>query len=64
MDILANLAVENWQIIRKIIVDMILGTDMSKHFDLLGSFRGSYLTTTNKLEDFDERLAVLKIGIK
>lgn len=46
-DILANFSWEDWQVIRKVIVDMILGTDMSKHFDMLGNFRGRYLTTQN-----------------
>lgn len=41
---------ENWTGIRKDIIDMILATDMSKHFELMGLFKAKYLST--ELHDF------------
>jgi hypothetical protein len=63
-DILSNFSVDDWMLVRRIIVEMILGTDMSKHFEMVGNFRARYLTTENDLSNFDEKLSVLKIGIK
>ena len=41
-NILCNLSSEKWIIIRKCIIDMILATDMSKHFDMMGQFKVKY----------------------
>ncbi|OMJ89414.1 hypothetical protein SteCoe_8412 [Stentor coeruleus] len=41
-NILMNFNSEKWLIIRKCIIDMILATDMSKHFDMMAQFRVKY----------------------
>jgi hypothetical protein len=44
---------------------MILATDMSRHFEMLGNFKARYLNTDlNDLDNFDERISVLKVAIK
>ena len=39
-NLLKNLDSADWFYIRRVIVEMILSTDMAKHFELLGVFRG------------------------
>jgi hypothetical protein len=65
MDILLGLDETDWFAIRKIIVDMILATDMAKHFELLGQFRAK-LNSSNEqdLSNNEERLFVLKYLLK
>jgi len=58
---------EDFAVIRKIIVTMILATDMAKHFDMVVSFRNNYLHKKHELtnlNNFDERLTVLTMAIK
>lgn len=38
-DILATLEPADWRAARKLIIDMILSTDMARHFEILGKFR-------------------------
>lgn len=49
---------------RKLIVDLILATDMAKHFEFLASFRPTDKTLEEKLENFAERLEIYKLCIK
>lgn len=42
-DILENLKSEDWLYVRKVIIEMILATDMAKHFDIVGNFRTTFL---------------------
>jgi hypothetical protein len=44
-NILEKCTAETWLNIRKDVVEMILATDMGKHFELLGIFKAKYLTT-------------------
>lgn len=41
-NILINFNSEKWLVVRKCIIDMILATDMSKHFDMMAQFRVKY----------------------
>ena len=50
-NIFLNLTVEKFMIVRKLIIDMILATDMSKHFDLLSYMRTKY----NENSDFNNK---------
>jgi hypothetical protein len=43
-NILAGMDQESWVLTRRIIVELILSTDMAKHFEMLGNFRSRYLT--------------------
>ena len=61
---LDTLSRPDWLHVRKVVVDLVLATDMSKHFDMLGTFRSVYLTSENDLSNLEERLAVLKLGMK
>jgi len=52
-------------VIRKLIIDMILATDMNKHFSILGSFR-TILPTVRKLKpnDMESKLLLYQIMLK
>lgn len=64
-NILANLSENDWIVCRKIIIEMILETDMSKHFESLGKFR----TRTSSIGDIDldkpeDKLFIMCMAIK
>ncbi|CAG9330392.1 unnamed protein product [Blepharisma stoltei] len=64
-NILKHLDTEHWCVARKQIIDMILATDMGRHFDLLGQFRAK--TVNNPLKPLDtpeQRIDVMKMSIK
>lgn len=64
-NILNPLDTENWTTARKVIVKMILATDMSRHFELLGHFKAAHNTPlSTALNKMDERLNLLEIIIK
>jgi 3'5'-cyclic nucleotide phosphodiesterase len=64
-NILANLATEKWVILRKYIIDMILSTDMSKHFDMMAQFGVKYheLDLIN-FESIETRSDLFKLMVK
>jgi hypothetical protein len=63
--ILNNLTSEDWIRSRKMIMEMILQTDMSKHFDLLGRFRTRVTTLSNiDLNIFEDKCQVLGMSLK
>ena len=64
-NIFAYLSENDWQVCRKIIIEMILETDMSKHFESLGKFR----TRSSSIGDIDlekpeDKLFVMCMAIK
>ena len=64
-NLLENLSTENWMYVRKLIIEMILETDMSKHFVSLGKFRARTLNSEDfKLSNIDDKMMLLKIGLK
>lgn len=64
-NLFANLSEENWAYARKLIIEMILETDMSKHFDSLGKFRARTLNSVDfKLSNIDDKILLLKIALK
>ncbi|CAG9321759.1 unnamed protein product [Blepharisma stoltei] len=64
-NILGTLSAESWIMVRKEIVEMILATDMQKHFDLLGQFRVKLMSSPpSVLENFENRIDVMKIMVK
>ena len=63
-NIFINLIDDEWFIIRKIIVEMILETDMSKHFETLGKFRTRSTIGDINLEKSEDKLFVLCMAIK
>lgn len=64
-NILSNLENEDWLRSRKLIIGMILETDMSKHFEILGKFRTRVSTLSNlDIENFEDKIQILAMGIK
>ena len=64
-NILHSLPSDSWVIIRKVVLKMILATDMSRHFDMLSAFKATHLTTTTAaLSSPDERMEVFEMVIK
>jgi hypothetical protein len=64
-DILANLESADWMFVRRVILEMILATDMAKHFELLGQFRAKINSgSDHDLTSADERLFLLRFILK
>ena len=64
-DILSAVSGEEWGRYRKMVIGMIMETDMSRHFEILGKFRTRVNTLSNiDIETFDDKLQVLAMGIK
>lgn len=64
-NILSELSNDKWMLVRKDIIDMILATDMGKHFELLGLFKAKHLA--NDFHDFssaETRADLLRLLIK
>lgn len=56
---------EKWILARKVVIKMILATDMSRHFELLGQFTAGHVAgQTTNLSKLEERITVLEIAIK
>jgi hypothetical protein len=64
-NIFAGFSNEDFVSARKIIVEMILITDMAKHFESLNNFKHRAITKDDlKMTESDDRLLVLKMGLK
>ena len=64
-NILENLANDDWLKCRKMIIEMILETDMSKHFEILGKFRTRVITLSNlDITIFEDKCQVLGMSLK
>ena len=64
-NILRSLDTDSWMLARKVILKMILATDMSRHFELLGSFRAAHPTVNPAaVNKIDERINVSEMCIK
>lgn len=50
--------VPDYWCLRKLIIDLILATDMAKHFEFLGNFRFSDKNLSEKLENFADRFEI------
>lgn len=56
---------DDWTLSRRIIIEMVLSTDMAKHFEILGRFRTRACTLCDlNLEKIDDKLLVLATGLK
>ena len=56
---------EDWICSRKIIIEMVLATDMSKHFEILGKFRTRAITLSDiNLEKLEDKILVFSAGLK
>jgi hypothetical protein len=64
-DLFIHLDIENWVLTRKIIIEMILSTDMAKHFEILGRFRTrSTILNDLNLDKFDDKLLIFSAALK
>lgn len=64
-DLLGNIPKDIGITIRAMIIDMILATDMAKHFDLIGKFKAKMISSNNvPLHLADQRIEVMKIITK
>jgi 3'5'-cyclic nucleotide phosphodiesterase len=62
-NLLYNLDNDQFLLVRKWVIELILATDMGKHFELLGLFKSKSYSAKN-IENLDCKLDVLKIIIK
>ena len=62
-DILGSLLVSDWQKLRKSIIDMILVTDLVKHFSLLGTFRSRSSGISDILLEVEEDRFMVQLMI-
>lgn len=66
-NIFVNLQPEKWHQLRKLIIELILATDMGKHFEIMGYFNSKYLSISSELPDLSDpefRLDQYKMAIK
>lgn len=64
-DLLRSLCLNDWTTIRKLIIEMILDTDMSKHFEVISIFKTRALVLSDlNLSDIDDKCTVLAMGLK
>lgn len=64
-DILSEIPPDQWVYIRKLIIEMVLHTDMSRHFEILGRFRTRFLSLNDlDLEKSEDKIFVLAVGLK
>lgn len=63
--ILKNLDLDNWVILRKLVIEMIMETDMCKHFDVLARFKTrAILLADLDLQDLNDKCSILSMGLK
>ncbi|CAG9314499.1 unnamed protein product [Blepharisma stoltei] len=63
-NILVSLDFDHYLAVRKLIIEMILSTDMSKHWDFLAQFKAKTLTGPKNIDKLEQRVDVLKLVIK
>lgn len=64
-DILSGLCQEDWFRVRSLIIQMVLATDMSRHFEVLGQFRARVFGLKDlELNDSDDKTLILSFGLK
>eukprot|EP00743_Colponemidia_sp_Colp-15_P006379 GILK01006866.1.p1 GENE.GILK01006866.1~~GILK01006866.1.p1 ORF type:complete len:736 (+),score=122.25 GILK01006866.1:128-2335(+) len=63
-NIFGNLSSKDKLSSRKMMIAMILDTDLSRHFDSLGLFRAKVQGKAISMAEFDDRLLVLKMALK
>jgi hypothetical protein len=62
-NIFSSLSPQDWVIGRKVIVESILATDMTRHFELLGKFKAAY-SHPPKLTTQDSRIDYFRLVLK
>lgn len=62
--VLDPLSREQWLTLRKLITEMILATDMARHFEIVDNFRQKYAGRTLPFPKFEDRLALFRMCVK
>lgn len=62
--VLEPLSHDQWLTLRKVVTEMIVATDMARHFDIVDSFRQKYAGRTLPFPKFDDRLALYRMCVK
>lgn len=62
--VLDHLSRDQWITLRRIITELILSTDMMRHFELVDIFKKKYANRFLPLSDFDDKLALYRMCIK
>lgn len=62
-ELLEAMSSDQWSIFRKLSIEMILATDMSKHFDIVETFKTKYLNSAD-ITRADVRFDIFKVIIK
>jgi len=64
-NLFGNLTPEDWIKSRKLVVEMILETDMSKHFEILGRFKiRAFSLSDFNINNQDDKVQLLSMGLK
>ncbi|KAI8925598.1 hypothetical protein BC831DRAFT_460229 [Entophlyctis helioformis] len=63
-NIFGNLAVDQMRFCRKLIISIVLATDLSQHFQFINKFKGKIATSSLKLEEEPDRQLVLEMAVK
>lgn len=62
--VLDHLARDQWITLRRTITEMILYTDMIRHFEFLDQYKKKYGNSTLPLRDFEDKLALYRMCMK
>ena len=65
-NILSHLHTDNWFLIRKVIIEMVLSTDMQKHFEVLGVAKAKYTNSLQAIDfnDSEVKMDIFKLTVK
>lgn len=64
-NILSCLQQDDWNKVRKIVIELILDTDMSRHFEILGRFRARVSNLNDfGLDNIENKVVVLSMAVK
>eukprot|EP00013_Stygamoeba_regulata_P009218 CAMPEP_0177672262 /NCGR_PEP_ID=MMETSP0447-20121125/25225_1 /TAXON_ID=0 /ORGANISM="Stygamoeba regulata, Strain BSH-02190019" /LENGTH=1272 /DNA_ID=CAMNT_0019179873 /DNA_START=33 /DNA_END=3849 /DNA_ORIENTATION=- len=63
-NILCNLSTEQRVIVRKMIIDLVLATDFSKHFALLGQFKSKLAAGGFDPNELEDRTLIYQLALK
>ncbi|CAG9331331.1 unnamed protein product [Blepharisma stoltei] len=65
-DLIKSIDPDRWSLVRKMIIEMILSTDLAKHFEIVSHFKAKYLSINDRqdMNDPDFRFDMFKMTIK
>ncbi|KAJ3224589.1 hypothetical protein HK099_008198 [Clydaea vesicula] len=63
-NIFTGMAKDQFRDVRKLIISMVVATDMAQHFQYINKLKGKIVTSSLRLEDAVDRTLVLEMAIK